>query len=158
VIKINLPPLRERPEDIPLLAAHFAQKYWRGAQTPQLSPEALELLLNYSWPGNVRQLENAMERACVTARDDVILPENLPAEINGLHEKKPSFSVDLARPLQDQVAELTAAFEERYLRRALKKTRGHVGKCAEISGLSRRSVTDKIAQYQIDKEMFKKDE
>ena len=65
------------------------------------------------------------------------------------------FNVDLSRSLPEQLAELTAAFEERYLRRALKRTRGHVGKCATISGLSRRSVTDKIAQYEIDKKAFK---
>ena len=65
--------------------------------------------------------------------------------------------MDLARPLPDQLAEITAEFEKRYLRRALKKTRGHVGKCAEISGLSRRSITDKIAQYETKKEEFKQE-
>jgi len=73
-------------------------------------------------------------------------------------DAKHPFHVDLTRPLPDQLAELTAAFEERYLRRALRKTRGHVGKCAKLSGLSRRSITDKIAQYKIDKTTFKKDD
>ncbi len=155
VIKIDLPPLRERVEDIPLLAAHFAQKYSIGRQPPELSPEALEVLLNYSWPGNVRQLENAMERACVTARDRVIMPGNLPAEIGEQRTAKPSFSVDLSRTLPEQMSEITSAFEERYLRQALKRTRGHVGRCAKISGLSRRSITDKIAQHGIDKSTFK---
>ena len=66
--------------------------------------------------------------------------------------------MDLTRPLPEQLADLTATFEERYLRKALRKTRGHVGKCAKISGLSRRSITDKIACYKIDKMTFKKDE
>jgi len=65
--------------------------------------------------------------------------------------------VDLTRPLPEQLNELTAAFEERYLRKALRKTRGHVGKCANISGLSRRSITDKIAHYGINKDDFKKE-
>ena len=67
------------------------------------------------------------------------------------------FSVDLARSLPEQLTELTSAFEERYLRKALRKTRGHVGKCAKISGLSRRSITDKIGSYRIDKTEFKRD-
>src|SRR6266571_7924920 len=82
VVKIDLPPLRERPEDIPLLAAHFSEKYSGGGQTSkQISSTAMEALLNYRWPGNIRELENAIERACVTSRDNVIRPENLPPEI-----------------------------------------------------------------------------
>jgi len=159
VIRIELPALRDRPEDIPLLAVHFAQRYARGNRPPEISPEAMQVLLAYSWPGNVRQLENAIERSCVTARDGVILPAHLPPEItrNGTPSRGSGFQVDLVRSLPEQLAELTAIFEERYLRKALRKTRGHVGKCAKISGLSRRSITDKIAQYKIDKAEFKRE-
>ena len=95
----------------------------------------------------------------MTARDGVILPAHLPPEIsrNGGPARPGGFQVDLVRSLPEQLAELTAIFEERYLRKALRKTRGHVGKCAKISGLSRRSITDKIAQYKIDKAEFKRD-
>ncbi|OWK43520.1 Response regulator of zinc sigma-54-dependent two-component system [Fimbriiglobus ruber] len=159
VIKIILPPLRERPEDISVLAAHFTQKYSRPGQPPALiQPDAMQILLEYDWPGNVRQLENAIERACVTAKNGVILASNLPADLVKTNSSgKSQMQVDLARSLPEQLSELTASFEERYLRRALKKTRGHVGKCARISGLSRRSITDKIAHYQIDKKEFKQD-
>ena len=158
VIKIELPPLRERTEDIPLLAAHFIQKYARPNQQPlQISSEAMELLLAHNWPGNIRQLENAIERACVTAQDGIIGVAQLPPEIVKKISNKPALPVDLSRPLADQIAELGAAFEERYLRKALMKTRGHVGRCAQISGLSRRSITDKISQYKIDKNEFKND-
>jgi DNA-binding NtrC family response regulator len=117
----------------------------------------MDVLVKCAWPGNVRQLENAIERACVTARDGVITPKSLPPDVGRRPDGKPHpFQVDLNRPLPDQLAEITAEFERRYLRRALKKSRGHVGKCAEISGLSRRSITDKIAQYGIDKDEFKK--
>ena len=157
VIRIELPPLRDRMEDVPLLAQHFAQKYARvGQPAPQVSPEAMAGLMAYHWPGNVRQLENAVERACVTARDGVIRANNLPPDLVKQEPPgKSAMQVDLARPLPDQLAELTAAFEERYLRRALKRTRGHVGKCAKLSGLSRRSITDKISLYRIDKTEFK---
>jgi DNA-binding NtrC family response regulator len=159
VIRIELPPLRERPEDIRLLAAHFCQQFARPGQPPlEISPEAMDVLLKCPWPGNVRQLENAIERACVTAREGVIRPQNLPTDVNRRPDVKHPFHVDLSRTLPDQLAELTAAFEERYIRKALRKTRGHVGKCAKLSGLSRRSITDKIAHYKIDKSTFKKDE
>ena len=161
VVRIDMPPLRERAEDIPVLVAHFCQKFARpGQQSADHQPEAMEVLLKCAWPGNVRQLENAIERACVTARDGVDHPEE-PAAGRGpaaQAEGKPHpFQVDLTRPLPDQLAEMTAEFEKRYLRKALRKTRGHVGKCADISGLSRRSITDKIAQYEIKKEEFKKE-
>jgi DNA-binding NtrC family response regulator len=157
VIKIDVPPLRERTEDIPLLAMHFTQKYAPSGQVPAIAPEAMEVLLGFQWPGNVRQLENAIEHACVTARDGVIRPENLPPELTRPAEPPMPFQVDLTRPLPEQLAGLAAGFEERYLRRALKKVRGHVGRCAKLSGLSRRSVTEKIAQYKIDKAVFKRE-
>ncbi len=83
VIRVDVPPLRERPEDIPLLAVHFTQKYARANQPPpQILPETMEALLSYDWPGNVRQLENAIERACVTVTKGVISVKQLPAELN----------------------------------------------------------------------------
>src|SRR5437660_9572522 len=65
VVKIDLPPLRERPEDIPLLATHFTAKYSSPAPPKQINPQAMEVLLHYGSPGNIRELENAIERACV---------------------------------------------------------------------------------------------
>ena len=158
VYKIDLPPLRDRAEDIPLLATHFTQKYCRQGQPPcQISPEAMEVLLAYHWPGNIRQLENAIERAVVTAKKGLIHPANLPTDVVKPAPKKVAASIDLTRPLPLQLSELTTDFEERYLRRALKKSRGHVGRCARISGLSRRSITSKIAQYKIDTAIYKQE-
>jgi DNA-binding NtrC family response regulator len=156
VVKIDLPPLHERPEDIALLAEHFVQKFSRPGISPkQIAPEAMEALLQHRWPGNIRELENAIERACVTSRDDMIRPENLPAEILKPSRPRYQLPVDLSRPLTEQLTELTAAFEERYLRRALKRTRGHIGRTAHLTGLSRRTITEKLALYQIEKAEFK---
>jgi DNA-binding NtrC family response regulator len=156
VIKVDLPPLRHRQEDVPLLATYFAQKYTRAGQNPlQISQEAMEQLLSYAWPGNIRELENAMERACLTARDGLIRLRNLPSEVAPTGPARATLRVDTSRPLADQLGELTARFEERYLRKALRKSRGHVGRCAKISGLSRRSVSAKIAQYRIDTAHYK---
>ena len=158
VVKINLPPLRDRPEDIPLLVTHFIMKYARPGEPPkQIAPAAMEVLIKHSWPGNIRELENAIERGCVTSRDPVIQVENLPPEL--LNPPKPDipFSCDIARPLTELVDELVAQLERQYIVKALKKTHGHVGRCAQISGLSRRSITKKIAEYQLDKSIFKED-
>jgi len=121
----------------------------------EIDSAAMEKLLAFHWPGNVRQLENAMERACVTARDGMIKADNLPPELFGAATREAGINVDIDRPLPDHLNDIIARVEEQYLRKALQKTRGHVGKCAEMSGLSRRSVTDKIAQYDIDKAIFK---
>lgn len=157
VVRIDIPPLRERPEDIPVLAAHFAEKFVRaGQRPPSIGPEAMEILVKGGWPGNVRQLENALERACITAREGVIGIKDLPPDVGKRTDgPKHPFQVDLARPLPDQVAAMVAEFEKRYLIRALRRTRGHVGKCATITGLSRRSVTEKISTYGIDKDEIK---
>ncbi len=131
VVKIDLPPLSERTEDIPLLAGHFVEKFSRPGSPPKsIAPEAMEAMIQYRWPGNIRELENAMERACVTTRDELIRPENLPAEILRPARPRHPLPVDLSRPLAEQLADLTSAFEERYLRRALKRTRGHIGRTA----------------------------
>jgi DNA-binding NtrC family response regulator len=156
VVKIDLPPLRDRPEDVPLLATHFADKYARPGEGPkQLSPQAMEVLLHYRWPGNIRELENAIERACVTALGEVIQPENLPPEVLTPSAPKAPFSIDLDKPLPDLLRDLTAEVEQHYIRKALKKSHGNIGRCAKLCGLSRRSISAKIAEYNINKAVFK---
>jgi DNA-binding NtrC family response regulator len=158
VIKIDLPPLRERLEDVPLLAGHFARKYAGDKPPRQFAPEAMQALLGYRWPGNVRELENAVERACVVSRDGVIRPDDLPAEVNGGGAAaRPSFPIDLSRPLPEVLREAVSQIEMHYIRKALQKTRGHVSRCARVCGLSRRTVTAKIAEYKLDKGSFKGD-
>ena len=158
VVKIDLPPLRERAEDIPLLAVHFIEKFSQPGETPkQLSPQASEILLNYRWPGNIRELENAIERALVTSQNQIIRPENLPPHLLNPSKDKLPFKVTLDQPLPDLLTEATAAIERQYIRKALQKTHGNVGRCAKICGLSRRSITTKITQYGIDKATFKEE-
>jgi DNA-binding NtrC family response regulator len=156
VVRIDLPPLRERPEDVPLLATHFTAKYGRPDQPPKvISPEAMERLLAHAWPGNIRELENAIERACVTASGPSIKPADLPAEVLMPRAEAPARSIDLTKKLPDLLREVTADLEKQYLRRALKKTRGNIGRCATICGLSRRSISAKLAEYNIEKDDFK---
>ncbi|MHB1426547.1 MAG: sigma-54-dependent transcriptional regulator [Gemmataceae bacterium] len=158
VVKIDLPPLRERPEDIPLLATHFSGKHSRpGERPPTFAPEAMEKLLNHTWPGNIRELENAIERACVTARSSNIQSEDLPLEVLHIRPADGGSQVDLSKPLPELLREVTLDLERRYLTRAMKKSRGNVGRCAKICGLSRRSISAKLAEYNIRKESFKEE-
>jgi DNA-binding NtrC family response regulator len=156
VVKIDLPPLRDRAEDIPLLATHFTQKYAPPGQPPrQVSPQAMDVLLHYRWPGNIRELENAIERAGVTAQEGAIRPEDLPSEVVTPTRPRPPFAIDLHRPLPAVLSEATAEIEQQYIRKALKKSHGNIGRCAKLCGLSRRSISAKIAEYQINKAVFK---
>jgi len=102
VIKIDVPPMRERPEDIPLLITHFLNRYARSGEPPKkMAPEAMERLLAYRWPGNVRELENAIERASVTTVGDTIGLDKLPPRVTGLaQDEQPRFEIDLKHPLR----------------------------------------------------------
>jgi DNA-binding NtrC family response regulator len=156
VIKIDIPPLRDRREDIPLLATHFIAKYSRPGDTPkQVSPDAMQVLLSYPFPGNIRELENAMERACVTSREQMIQVENLPPELTRPPKTSTPFVVDLKKPLADYLREAITQIERDYISKALEETRGQVSRCAELCGLSRRSVTAKMTEYDLDKDKFK---
>ena len=157
VIKIDLPPLRERSEDIPLLITHFVNKYARPNEPPKkVSPEAMERLLAYKWPGNIRELENAIERAAVTSIGDTIMVDKLPPKVTGVaSEDNPRIQIDLTHPLPFYLKQATEQIEKQYILKALEKSRGNVGRCAELCGLSRRSVSGKISQYEIDKYPFK---
>jgi DNA-binding NtrC family response regulator len=156
VVKVELPPLRERREDIPLLAAYFAQKYARpGESAKQIPPRAMEVLLNYSWPGNIRELENAIERACVTSQNGSILPQFFPHELMHNEAPKPSYAIDINKPLPELLRQLQADVEQEYIRQALDQCRGNVSQCAQMCGISRRSLSGKLRAYQINKTVFK---
>ncbi len=160
VVKIELPPLRDRQEDIPLLATHFAEKYSRPGEVPKtFSAPAMQKLLGHSWPGNIRELENAIERACVVARGPVIEPDDLPPEVLAGRAIPPhSQKIDLSRKLPELLRETIADLEKQYIRKALRKTRGNVMRCARLCGLSRRSISAKLTEYDIKKDEFKVEE
>ncbi len=157
VIKIEVPPLRDRPEDIPLLITHFLNKYARPTEPPKkVSPEAMDRLLGYRWPGNIRQLENAIERAAVTTVDDTINADNLPTQVVGVAaEDRPKFDVDLKHPCPSTSSRRPSRSSGSTSSRPWKRAGATSGRCAELCGLSRRSVSGKISEYGIDKYPFK---
>jgi DNA-binding NtrC family response regulator len=134
VVSIRIPPLRERREDIPLLAEHFAQKHGR-AEGSAISPEARELLVAYGWPGNVRELENAVARALALNPSGVVIPEDLPDAIRLAHAEP--VPVPLPQPGdRPTLAEL----ERRYASQVLGETGGNKTRAAEILGIDRKTL------------------
>jgi two-component system NtrC family response regulator len=149
VVHIELAPLRERREDIPLLASHFAEKVAReqGVQRRAFSTEAMDYLTGYEWPGNIRQLENVVERCLVLASHDMIVVEDLPQEIRD-EETQLKSAVDLL-PAKLDLGDTLEKIEAALIRRALVRTDFVQVKAAEMLNISKSLLQYKLKKYQI---------
>jgi len=138
VITLTVPPLRERPEDIPLLAQHFLRRHaQRDARNIEgLTREALDLLAAYDWPGNVRELENVIERGVVLARDPWIGPRDLPEAISRVAPEPRAITVPIGMPL-DEV-------EQRLIEETLRHTGGDKTLAAKLLGITSRTIYRKL--------------
>ncbi len=147
VARIAIPPLRDRPEDIAPLAEHILRRVARrhGWGEPSLSAEALRTIQERPWPGNVRQLENALARAVLAARGRTILPEHLDPDESGDLTLPPAG--DSAEPIP--LRALLAEVERRAIQRALLACGGNRTKTAQYLGISRRQLFDKIREYDL---------
>jgi DNA-binding NtrC family response regulator len=159
VIRIDLPPLRERAEDIPLLAMHFLERLTPMSNPPvtEIDSEAMQALLAHHWPGNVRELENAIKAAVAMTDSTVIHRHTLPEAVAPC-APRPAHSgslIDIERPLPDLTSDLIGRVERDYFTRLLAHFKGNVARCAKHSGLSRRSVTQKLQKYTLDRTRFK---
>ena len=145
--QIEVPPLRERREDIPPLVTTFVQRFAAqlGKTEPTIAPEAFQKLLDYSWPGNVRELQNAIEYAVVLARNDVIGIKELPAEI----QLPPALQTTPAPARRSGVASLNDIERETILQ-ALAQTHGNKKKAAELLGIQRPTLYNKMKRYAIE--------
>ncbi len=142
VVTLNVPPLRERREDVAPLAEFFVRKYaTRGA--PTISPEAQAQLRSYDWPGNVRELENVIEMAVILAEGEEITPDHLPVKVA---EGRP---VEFALPQEQMSME---ELEARYIEQVFRQTRFHKVKTSQILKISRKTLDRKLAQYNISKD------
>ncbi|USG64884.1 sigma-54 dependent transcriptional regulator [Brevibacillus ruminantium] len=152
VVPIFMPPLRERKEDIPLLAEHFLAKYGRelGKEPCHLSPAALEVLCSYHWPGNVRQLENTIERALVIAGGSAILPEHVEVYLQETEQAERDSLGKLLRWEDRTMRELVQEVEREAIARALQKERGNKLQTAKRLGISRRALLYKLEMYGLD--------
>jgi DNA-binding NtrC family response regulator len=147
VVPISLTPLRERKEDILPLAEHFIQHYSKQiARLPKrLSEKAVELLLSYSYPGNIRELENAMERAVALSQGTQIEPGDLPEEFTSHGMFSLYGELDGSKSLGLAIK----TFEKRYIEHALKEVGWRRGKASEILGISRKTLWEKMKEYRL---------
>jgi two-component system response regulator AtoC len=148
VLQINVPPLRDRRDDIPLLVEHFIERNNErlGTQTRDVAPRARRLLLDYPWPGNVRELENTIERAVVLAESDIITVGDLPERM-----REPSDPVAASLSSGELSIKKTARFmEETLIRRALEKTGGNRTAASRLLEISHRALLYKIKDYGIE--------
>lgn len=149
VLPIDLPPLRERKEDIPLLATYFLDQInARKRSTTSLAPEAMSTLVAYDWPGNVRELRNLMERLVIVCRNRTIEVDDLPREITPLNEAtRAAFGIHDLRAAREA---MVAAFERDYIARQWIAHDYHLTRTAEAIGTTRQWLTKQIRKYGIE--------
>ncbi len=138
IVPIHIPPLRERKEDIPLLANHFLRKFSaeHGKEIKEISPLALQKLVGHDWPGNIRELENKIQQTIVVATRDVIGPEDidLPGEMHTFKEEK---------------REIVSEFERNYVTRMLTLNKGNITRAARAAGIDRKNLWQLIKKHNI---------
>jgi len=149
VITMQLPPLRRKREDIPLLIAHFLEKYSEEnkRKMPQVTPEAMRVLMDHSWPGNVRELENAIERACIISDSLILQPGDLgliPSRENETLEH-----LDLSGTLSEVAHRALHLVERKKILAALEANQGNKSRTAEDLGVSYKTLLNKIKDYDL---------
>ena len=170
VVRVQLPPLRERRDDVRLLVNYFLQKFSRDQQRPpkSISPGVIKALEQYHWPGNVRELENVIQRALVVAKGEAILSGDLPPEINGQRPTAASGAQaiagensdldSLAHQLfrwarQDNKRKVIPAVERELIIQALKETNGNQVQAARLLGITRATLRKRVEKFKIQREV-----
>jgi DNA-binding NtrC family response regulator len=154
VVHVHLPPLRDRPSDIPLLLEHFVQKFNTklGRSMTGFEDAAMKQLLRYGWPGNIRELENVVERCMIFAEDGEVGSQHLPAEVRDSEgDLEPSLLADIGPTpgetgLKEAVREATLRLEREFIGRALDQTGGNVTHTARLLKISRKSLQNKMKE------------
>jgi len=149
VIAIQLPPLRQRKEDIPALVQHFVDKYARenGKEVEGVTPDVLQSLMDYDWPGNVRELENVIERGVVLTTTQLISPDLIPEHV----KSSPSFHLPQVSvpPEGINLREIIASFERRLIESTLEATGGVQKDAARLLGLKPTTLNEMIKRHAI---------
>lgn len=162
VIGIQLPPLRERREDIPLLAYHFLKKYAQSTGHPvkEIARDAMDALQSYQWVGNVRELENVLERAVVLASGDRLTARDLPARIlrEVFYQSEPPEEVNdwLRLRYREAKEKFLTQFNRRYIGELLRQTDGNISLASQRAGMDRNNFKKIIKRFQIDAKTYKK--
>ena len=156
VFPVTVPPLRDRPGDIPILARHFVERYGKEAARPALtlSPAAMQALSAYTWPGNVRELQNCMERAVLLSDGNIIYPThfNLPGPDRSAAtgETSPWDLIDLSGPLAEVTRRVSEEAERWKIRRVLRETNGDRPRAASALEISHAALLEKLVSYGIE--------
>jgi two-component system response regulator AtoC len=151
VLSIHLPPLRERKSDISLLCEHLIEKYNEeiGKEAKGVSEQALEHLMNYSWPGNIRELESVIYEAMVLSERPLIEEHDLPLRIRGTSPEKEDIFFEAGKPLSKAIQAVTEKVEKRLIEKALEESGGNRTKAAQKLGISRKTLFNKMLQYKV---------
>jgi DNA-binding NtrC family response regulator len=158
VVKLPVPPLRERLDDLPLLTAHFLRKHTRGDKATTMAPETLEVMAAYQWPGNVRELENALLNVLALHHGDMIRPEALPFHAAGKTTgtlPMPVVREEEELPLTEAKRRAMTKYEHDYLVRVMERAKGSVSEAARLSGLDRTNFRRLLQRHGIDPGTFK---
>ena len=152
VVRVHLPPLRHRSDEVPVLARHFLETYAERLSVPVegFDPAALKALSGYAWPGNVRELENVVERAAVLAEGSKVTLEDLPGPVRDPDAVRPTVTSDTLSADELSVKKRSAELEKHLISRALQVTDGNRTKAAELLDLSYRALLYKIRDYGLD--------
>jgi transcriptional regulator with GAF, ATPase, and Fis domain len=157
VFPIEIPPLRERLEDIPHLTKTFLKKMNRinMKDIKDVSPRVMEAFQNYSWPGNIRELENLLERAYILETSSVLRPESFPGELFESQVPLSSIPFSDSNTLADVRHKAIENVERHYLKRLMEKNRGRIKESAKDAGITTRQLHKLLTKYGIRKEEFK---
>ena len=152
VVKTVIPPLRERSEDIPLLIRHFIDKYSKeqvsNGNVSEIHPEAVKILCDYQWKGNVRELENIIERCVILCSSDIITPSDIPLQVR----QNMSYTIDLDEiPESAGLSETLATVEKKMIQRAMKLSGDVQTKAAELLGIGKSGLNQKLKKFNLDK-------
>ena len=146
VIPVEIPPLRERLEDVPLLVNHFLQKQANatGGEPKKIDPQALDLLSQYDYPGNVRELENAIERACALCEEGLIMPSDLPPQIVDFAQENTARKARDSMPIGQSLDEFIQQQERKYIEATLAQYKGARERAASVLGISMATLYRKL--------------
>jgi DNA-binding NtrC family response regulator len=149
VIPIHLPPLRDRREDIPLLAKHFLRKICIDMRRPvlEITPEAVRALEAYEWPGNVREMENVIERAVALTDSEIIDRQDLPSQIGGVSQENSHFPTMRIPGDGIDLAETIALIEKALIKQAMEKSSNIKARAASLLNINRTTLVEKIKRY-----------
>ncbi len=150
VVRIAVPPLRDRQGDVDVLVAHLLERFGKQAGITRIASDAAEKLRAYHWPGNVRQLRNAMERACTLGNAPELVLQDLPPELRGEQSVTPAEPTDAELgTFQEMKARRIAAMEQTYVEGLLTKHNGNVTHCSEEAGMARSAFQKLMQKYAI---------